>query len=292
MIVLELLKAIFYGILEGVTEWLPISSTGHIILLSQFLPLDFSGLYPQELAARFFEMFEVVIQLGASLAVAVLFFDRLNPFCSLKKGFLDRSRVSLWIKIGVACMPSAAAGIFLQTCFPKLLDSLYTPLVVSATLIIYGALFIAIERVKEKEYIAEYEIGDISYVRAFSIGCFQALAIIPGTSRSGATVIGARCFGMSRRAAAEFSFFMALPTMLGASVIKAIGFFGYLSESGTGFPAVSALILIASFVTAFAVSLATIRFLISFAAEKGFAPFGVYRIILGIAVIVYFVFVK
>lgn len=291
MIVFELLKAIFYGILEGVTEWLPVSSTGHIILLSELLPLDFSGLCAKEFAAEFFDMFEVVIQLGASLAVVFVFFRKLNPFVSMKKGFIDKGKLSLWVKIGVACMPSAAVGIFLQTCFPRLLDLLYTPLVVAAMLIIYGVAFIAMERLGGRDS-RELSIEDISYVRAFSIGCFQSLAIIPGTSRSGATIIGARCFGTSRRAAAEFSFFMALPTMLGASVIKAVGFFGYLSESGESIPALSAAILIASFVTAFAVSMATIRFLISFATEKGFAPFGVYRIILGIAVGVYFLFIK
>ena len=292
MIVLELLKALFYGVLEGITEWLPVSSTGHIILLSHLLPLDFSGICSNKFATEFFEMFEVVIQLGAVLDVAVLFFGDLNPFVSLKKGLLDRSRLSLWIKIGVACMPSAAAGIFLQTCFPVLLDSLYTPSVVAAMLLLYGALFIVIERVKEKGRKNEYGIEDISYVRAFAVGCFQALAIIPGTSRSGATVIGARCLGMSRSDAAKFSFFMAIPTMLGASAVKVLGFFGYVSENHISVPAYSLAILLVAFAAAFAVSVVSIKFLLAFAAKKGFAPFGVYRIILALIVILYFAFIK
>ena len=292
MIVFELLKAIFYGVLEGITEWLPISSTGHIILLSELLPLSFDRLYGEEFAAEFFEMFEVVIQLGAICAVAVIFFGRLNPFTSRNKDFLDREKLKLWVKIAVACMPSAAAGIFLQVCFPALLDSLYTPTVVAAMLIVYGILFIVVERVRNKKSTRDHAVEDVSCVRAFAIGCFQALSIVPGTSRSGATVLGARCLGVSRSAAAEFSFFMAIPTMLGASAIKALGFFKYVSESGTTVPVFSIVILITALVSAFATSLAAIKFLMSYVSKKGFQAFGVYRIILGSIVIIYFAFIK
>lgn len=292
MIFTELLKAIFYGILEGVTEWLPISSTGHIILLSEFLPLSFDRLYGESFAAEFFEMFEVVIQLGAICAVAVIFFRRLNPFTSRKNGLIDKEKLILWIKIAVACIPSAAAGIFLQVCFPALLDSLYTPTVVAAMLIIYGILFIIVERVRNEKNSKDLTVEAVSYVRAFAIGCFQALSIIPGTSRSGATVLGARYLGMSRSAAAEFSFFMAIPTMLGASAVKVLGFFEYVSESGTTVPVFSIVILITALVSAFATSLAAIKFLMSYVSRKGFEAFGVYRIILGVIVIIYFAFVK
>lgn len=292
MIIFEILKAIFLGIIEGITEWLPISSTGHIILLSELLPLSFDRLYGESFAAEFFEMFEVVIQLGAICAVAVIFFRRLNPFTSRKRGFLDKEKLMLWIKIAVACMPSAAAGIFLQVCFPALLDSLYTPKVVAAMLIIYGVLFIVVERVRSGKNTKDLTVEDVSYVRAFAIGCFQALSIIPGTSRSGATVLGARCLGMSRSAAAEFSFFMAIPTMLGASAVKVLGFFEYVSESGATVPVFSIVILITALVSAFATSLAAIKFLMSYVSRKGFEAFGVYRIILGVIVIIYFAFVK
>ena len=292
MIVFELLKALFYGIVEGITEWLPISSTGHLILLSEIFPLSFATLYGGEFAAEFFEMFEVVIQLGAIAAVAVIFFDDLNPFVSVRKGFLDRGKIGLWVKIGVACMPSAAAGIVLQRCFPSFLDSLYDPRTVAAMLIVYGVLFIVVERVRDDKGELGYSIEDISYVRAFAIGCFQALSIVPGTSRSGATVLGARCLGLSRGESARFSFFMAIPTMLGASAIKALGFFEYVSESGVSVPALSIVMLLIACVSAFAVSLVSIRFLMSYAAQKGFEPFGVYRIILGLIVILYFTFIK
>jgi len=282
MIVLEILKAVLYGILEGVTEWLPISSTGHIILLSELLPLDFSR-YGEKFSAEFFEMFEVVIQLGAIAAVAWIFFGRLNPFC--------RKNLPLWTKIIVACIPAAALGIIFQIFFEELLNRLYNPVTVAVTLIGYGVLFIAVERGKKVEN-QSLDAESIGYGRAFAIGCFQALSIIPGTSRSGATVLGARCLGVSRVAAAEFSFFMAVPTMLGASGIKSIGFIKYLLESGESFPAECAVILAAAMISAFAVSLAAIKFLMSFVSKRGFAPFGVYRIILGIAVIAYFGFLK
>ena len=280
----ECIKAIIYGIVEGITEWLPVSSTGHLILLGDTLTLDAVN----DLGEQYASMFEVVIQLAAVLAVLFSYKSCLLPRKENKKEVL-----TLWKKLTLATLPAAVIGLLADMLCERLFGSdldtlLFTPQTVAAALIVYGILFIIVEKLTKSKSL-DAELG---YRSALAIGFFQALAIIPGTSRSGATVIGARCFGTSRRAAAEFSFFMALPTMLGASVIKAIGFFGYLSESGTGFPAVSALILIASFVTAFAVSLATIRFLISFAAEKGFAPFGVYRIILGIAVMLYSAFVK
>ena len=287
MIVFKLLVALIYGILEGVTEWLPISSTGHIILLSEFLPLDFSGVCSEELAAEFFEMFEVVIQLGAILAVLVLFFDELNPFCSVRKGFPDRA--DLWLKLGVACAPSAAVGIALQICFPKLLKGLYNWQTVSAMLIAYGLLFMLADRIADKNEKSE---ADVSYAAALAIGCFQALSIVPGTSRSGATMLGARCLGMSRRSAARFSFFMAIPTMLGASLIKTAGFVGYVIESRTAVPPICIAILAVAFSAAFAVSALTLRFLISFTSAHGFTPFGVYRILLALAVVLYFTFIR
>ena len=180
MIVFQLLKALLYGILEGITEWLPVSSTGHIILLSELLPLDFSGICSSELASEFFEMFEVVIQLGAILAVLVMFFDELAP---LTHSGLDRTRLSLWGRIAVACVPSAVVGIALQICFPKLLKGLYNWQTVSAMLIAYGLFFMVTDRLADKKEKRDAE--NISYASALAIGCFQALSIVPGTSRSG-----------------------------------------------------------------------------------------------------------
>lgn len=292
----ELLRAILYGTVEGVTEWLPVSSTGHLILLNAVPALAIGTSLPPELRAEFCEMFEVVIQLGAILAVIVFFFDRLYPF-SLKKHPKSREEsrraLRLWAKIAVSCLPAAVAGVAADLLLERLtgrdLNSLlYTPAVVSAALIIYGVLFIVVEHLRKGKTPVTNDAEGIGFARALTVGAFQALAIIPGTSRSGSTVLGACCLGISRTAAAEFSFFMAIPTMLGASFIKCVGFIGYLSESGASLPCGEIAALAAAFVTAFLVSLAIVRFLLDFVRRHSFSAFGIYRILLGIAVVLWF----
>ncbi len=292
----ELLRAILYGIVEGVTEWLPVSSTGHLILLEAIPALELGASMSPELRAEFSEMFEVVIQLGAILAVVVSFFDRLYPF-SLKKHPKSREEtrrvLCLWAKIAVSCLPAATVGLVIDRLLERLTGRdlnalLYSPAVVSAALIIYGVLFIAVERLRRGKAPLTADIDGISFSRAFTIGIFQTLAIIPGTSRSGSTVLGACCLGISRPAAAEFSFYMAIPTMLGASILKGAGFIGYLLESGSALPPVELAALLAAFITAFLVSMAVVRFLLDFVRRHTFSAFGIYRILLGAAVAIWF----
>lgn len=293
----ELLRALIYGIVEGIAEWLPVSSTGHLILLGELPALALGeGLVPS-LRDEFLEMFDVVIQLGAILAVAVRFFDRLFPFLRIKNIRENRpacrAALLLWAKIAVASLPAAAVGTVIDSLLEKAtgrdIDGwLYTPAVVAAALVIYGVLFIVIERIRRGKAPRVTDTGSITLREALTIGIFQALAIIPGTSRSGSTVLGACCLGVSRPVAAEFSFFMALPAMLGAGTLKCLGFVKYISASGDVLPAVSLAALAVAFITAFAVSLAVIGFLTDFVKKHSFSAFGVYRIILGIAVILYF----
>ena len=265
---LVFLKAILYGILEGVTEWLPISSTGHLILLSEVLHLDVSD--------AFFEVFEVVIQLGAILAVAVLFFEKLNPVSRVKSKAERKSTWRLWGIVLLAVLPSAVLGLL----FDDLLDAyLYRAPVVAATLIFYGILFLLPERKSRSQELVASE--RIPWQTALGIGCFQVLSLIPGTSRSGATILGGMLLGLSRTVAAEFSFFLGIPTMLGAGALKAIKFF----LSGAALTANEILILFTATATAFLVSLAAIRFLLDFVRRHSFAAFGVYRILLGATVL-------
>ena len=270
---IELLKSILYGIVEGITEWLPVSSTGHLILLGEFCPLHVS--------AAFSEMFDVVIQLGAILAVIVLFFRKLNPFAPSKTASEKRGTWSLWFRVCVAVIPSAAVGVLLDDWLD---EHLYNYVTVAIALVIYGILFILIEKFKPADKAAVTTVESIDYKLAFLIGAFQMLALIPGTSRSGSTILGAMLLGCSRAAAAEFSFFMAIPTMLGASLLKVVKLFA----EGVTVTATEWGILAVASVTAFVVSLAAIKFLMDFVKRHSFASFGWYRIMLGAVVIGYF----
>ncbi|MCD8056420.1 MAG: undecaprenyl-diphosphate phosphatase [Clostridiales bacterium] len=275
---LEILKAIFFGIVQGITEWLPISSTGHMILLDEFIHLDVSE--------DFMELFEVLIQLGSIIAVLVVYFTKLNPFSPKKTPKEKKSTWHMWMCVIAGVIPSAVAGILLDDWFNEHFYNWYT---VAATLIIYGIAFIVIERLNRGR---EYKINspeDIDIKTALLIGCFQVLAIIPGTSRSGSTIIGAMLLGTSRTAAAEFSFFMAIPTMLGASLLKGVKI---LAIDGLAVTANEWLLLAVASVVAFLVSLAVIKFLVGFVRRHSFSSFGVYRIILGAAVIIYFAIVS
>lgn len=272
---IEFLKAILFGIVEGITEWLPVSSTGHIILLDAFVALDVSE--------AFMELFEVVIQLGAILAVLVLYFHRLNPFSSKKTAAEKATTWHLWFAVVVGVIPSAVLGLLLDDWFDA---NFYNWQTVSITLILYGIAFIVIERLRRGK---EYKIDDadsITMKTALMIGAFQVLAIIPGTSRSGSTILGAMLLGVSRTAAAEFSFFMAIPTMLGASGLKAVKL--VLEGGASAVTTEEWLLLLTATVVAFVVSLAAIKFLVGFVRRHSFSAFGVYRILLGCAVILWF----
>ncbi len=293
--IVKIIVAILYGIVEGITEWLPISSTGHLIIFKEFIGLDVGSGLGQAFSDEFWEMFEVVIQLGAILAVAVMFFRALNPFAHSKSAIEKKSTWNMWLKIIVASIPAAAVGIILDRIIENItgrdIDGwLYNAWVVSAALIIYGILFIAIERAHRGKEPKIGSIDEISFRTAFLVGIFQMLAIIPGTSRSGSTILGAILLGMSRTAAAEFSFFMALPAMAGASLIKMYGFFDYVSESGVSVPADAWVTLAAAFASAFVVSMIAIKFLMDFVRRHTFSAFGVYRIALGTVVLIYFIF--
>ena len=269
----ELLKSLLYGIVEGITEWLPVSSTGHLILLGELFPLSVSP--------AFSEMFDVVIQLGAILAVIVLFFRKLNPFAPSKTSLEKKNTWGLWLRVCVAVIPSAAVGVLLDDWLD---EHLYNYITVAVALIVYGILFILIERFKPADKASVTAVEGINYKLAFLIGVFQMLALIPGTSRSGSTILGAMLLGCSRAAAAEFSFFMAIPTMLGASLLKVVKLFA----EGVTVTALEWGILAVASVTAFVVSLAAIQFLMDFVKKHSFASFGWYRIVLGALVVGYF----
>ena len=287
---IQIITAVIYGIVEGITEWLPVSSTGHLILLDEFLSFS---LAPNEVfTAEFCEMFDVVIQLGAILAVVVTYFSRLWPL-SPKKGKSENIRIwKLWGKVLIASVPAALAGIVFDKILEKIsgkdIDGwLYNAPVVVAALIIYGVFFILIEKFNKKKAVVE-SVDDITIKQSFAIGVFQMLAIIPGTSRSGSTILGSMLIGLSRTAAAEFSFFMAIPAMAGASLIKALGFVSYVAEFDVAVPALAWVILAVGAIVAFGVSMVAIKFLTDFVKKHSFIPFGVYRIILGAALIVWF----
>lgn len=291
---IEFLKAILFGIVEGITEWLPISSTGHLILLDEFISLNVAPNLDKTFADEYFSMFEVVIQLGAILAVVVMFFGKLNPL-SPSKTHEERLGVwKLWGKVLIASIPAALIGIvgdkLLEKATGKDIDGwIYNWICVSAALIIYGILFIIIEKkLARSKNDAIISVNDISCKKAFAVGLFQAISIVPGTSRSGSTILGSRMIGISKEAAAEFSFFMGIPAMAGASLIKGAGFFSYVSESGVKVPLTAWLVLLVASAVAFIVSIAAIKFLMDFIKKHSFAPFGVYRIILGAIVIGYF----
>lgn len=274
--VVELLKAALFGIVEGVTEWLPISSTGHLILLDEFITLNMSD--------EFKSMFDVVIQLGAILAVIVLFFHKLNPFAPSKSGEEKKQTWGLWFKVVAAIIPSGIVGVL----FDDWMDAhLHNGIVVSIALIVYGIAFILVERRREGKYLnkaAVSDVYDITYKTALIIGLFQCLSLIPGTSRSGSTILGAILIGVGRSAGAEFSFFMAIPTMLGASAIKGLKFLlSGVSATGTEIS-----VLIVGCVVSFVVSLLVIRGLMQYVRSHSFSAFGVYRIVLGIIVLAYF----
>lgn len=291
---LEILKAVIFGVVEGVTEWLPVSSTGHLILLDEFLRLNVAPNLGAEFAEEYMSMFEVVIQLGAILAVAVTFFARLNPFSRAKSEGERRGIYSLWLKICVASVPAALIGVvgdkILEIATGKDIDGwIFNPITVAAALIVYGALFIVIEKIHSGKVDIVDSVDLISYRQAMLIGCFQSLSIVPGTSRSGSTVLGARILGVSRPAAAEFSFFLGIPAMAGASLIKGYGFFDYVSESGVNVPLLAWAVLLVASLVAFGVSVVAIRFLVDFVKKHSFSPFGIYRIILGALVLIYFI---
>ena len=274
---LEFLKAVLFGIVEGVTEWLPISSTGHLILLTELVALDVSD--------EFRSMFDVVIQLGAILAVVVLYFRKLNPFDLTKTPSEKKQTWRLWFLVVASIIPSGLVGVL----FDDWMDEhLHNATVVAAMLIVYGVAFLLVERMYHGKRLKIQEAGQMDLPTALGMGLFQCLSLVPGTSRSGATILGGILVGASRPAAAEFSFFMAIPTMLGASAIKLLKFF----LSGAAFGGAEIGILAIGCVVSFVVSLLVIKGLMEYVRRHSFAAFGVYRIILGIAVLAYFALVK
>ena len=270
---LELLKAILFGIVEGITEWLPVSSTGHMILLDEFVKLKVSP--------EFYEMFQVVIQLGAIGAVLLLFFQKLNPFSPQKNHKQKHNTWVLWIKVVIAVLPSAVLGLALDDWMDA---HLYNYLVVAIMLIVYGVAFLFVERINEQREAKIKTVNQIDYKTALLIGAFQCLSLIPGTSRSGATILGAILLGVSRPAGAEFSFFLAIPTMLGASALKVLKFM----LEGVKVTGMEMLILLVGTVVSFLVSVLVIKALMDYVRKRSFSAFGYYRIVLGFLVIGYF----
>jgi undecaprenyl-diphosphatase len=271
--IFEILKAILFGIVEGITEWLPVSSTGHLILLDEFIQLKVS--------AEFYEMFEVVIQLGAILAVIVLFFHKLWPFSAKKSAAEKKDTWNLWFKVLVAVIPSAVLGLLLDDWMDA---HLYNYVVVAIALIFYGVAFMLVEKRNAGKSFAVKRVYEIDYKTALLIGAFQCLSLIPGTSRSGSTILGAILLGVARPAGAEFSFFLAIPTMLGASGLKLLK---YLLE-GLLPTANEIAVLIVGCIVSFLVSLLVIKVLMDYVRRHSFSAFGVYRIVLGAAVLGYF----
>ncbi len=277
MSIIEILKVIVLGIIEGITEWLPISSTGHLILADEFIQLD--------VTPEFMEMFRVVIQLGAIMAVVFLYFSRLWPFRNQKDApnvlqrYVDMDKMVLWFKILVACLPAVAIGLP----FDDLLEEkLYNYVVVALMLILYGVIFLIIENYNARRQPVVTDLGELTFKIAFFIGVFQVLSLIPGTSRSGSTIIGGILLGASRTVAAEFTFFLAIPVMFGASLLKLVKF-------GFHFTGAEAGILLLGMLTAFLVSVLAIKFLMGYIKKHDFKAFGWYRIVLGVLVFGYFI---
>jgi len=265
---IEILKAVLLGIVQGITEWLPISSTGHMILVDEFIKLNFSDVYVNT--------FLVVIQFGSILAVLTLYFHKLNPFSPRKSLEQKKDTMSLWFKVVVAVIPSGVIGILFED---KIDELFYNPVVVALALIVYGIIMIIIEGNRRRSKVKDF--SDMSYGLAFTIGIFQCLALIPGTSRSGSTIIGAMLLGTSKFVATEFSFFMAIPTMLGASAVKLI-------KAGFGFSGFEWLVLGIGSLVAYIVSIFAIKFLMDYIRKHDFKAFGYYRIVLGFLVLAYF----
>lgn len=265
----ELLKVILLGVVEGLTEWLPVSSTGHMILVDEFIRLDVSK--------GFMDMFLVVIQLGAILAVVALNFEKLNPFSSWKTKREKKDTVQLWMKVILACIPAAVIGLMFNDYME---EHFMTAPVVASTLIFYGAMFIWVENYNKNRRPSVTDLAKLDYRTAFIIGMFQVLSLVPGTSRSGATILGGILFGASRYVAAEFTFFLAIPVMFGASLLKMVKF-------GLHYTGTELLILAVGMVTAFVVSILSIKFLLQYIKKNDFKPFGWYRIALGIIVLGY-----
>lgn len=269
---LEILKSVLFGIVQGITEWLPISSTGHMILLNEFVTLDVSP--------EFWEMFKVVIQFGSILAVVLVFWNRLFPFDFKEKPIIKKDIMVMWLKVIVGCIP---AGLLVVFGLDEVCDRLFQNyLTVAIMLIVVGVLFILIENNNKNKEAKITDISQLTFKTAFIIGIFQLIAaVFPGTSRSGSTIVGALLLGVSRTTAAEFTFFLAVPTMLGASLLKLLKF-------GLAFTGIELAILLVGMVVAFAVSVVVIRFLMDFVKKHDFKVFGWYRIVLGIVVIAYF----
>lgn len=274
MELVEIIKAVILGIIEGITEWLPISSTGHMILANEFIRLN--------MTAAFEEMFLVVIQLGAILAVVILYFYKLNPFSPKKPDKEKRDTVLLWLKVFTACLPAGIIGFLFDDQIDKMFYNYQT---VAITLILYGILFIVIEAWNKSRKARINEFTELNYKTAFLIGLFQVLSLIPGTSRSGATILGAILIGTSRYIAAEFSFFLAIPIMFGASAYK-------IAKFGFAFTGMEIAVLLTGMVVAFVVSILAIKFLIGYIKQHDFKAFGYYRIVLGIVVLLYFGLMK
>lgn len=279
----EYIKALILGIIEGITEWLPVSSTGHLIIFERLISLSFEGC-SEELKVLLRSTFDVVIQFGAILAVLMLYGKRLLP--------ISHSARMLWLKLAVSTLPAGIIGIgadiICEKIFGKDLDILlFRPEIVASTLIVYGILFILIEHMTSKSSCSVRDAESITFKQALAIGFFQSLAIIPGTSRSGATVIGARMLGIGRSAAAEFSFFAAIPVIGAASALKTADIVKYASTEAVRVPRSAVFIIVFASIIAFAVSLITIKFLTAFVKKHSFAPFGVYRIALGIIVLLF-----
>ena len=269
---IEILKVIFLGVVEGITEWLPISSTGHMLLVDEFLTINMS--------AEFMEMFFIVIQLGAIIAVILLFWKKMCPFQfkDKDKPVVNKEIISLWIKVIVACIPGAAVTLL----FDDFIEAhLHTPTIIAIALIVYGIAFIVVENWNKTRTPTTETLGDITYKTALLIGLFQVLSVIPGTSRSGATIIGALIVGVSRVAAAEFTFFLAVPVMIGYSLLKLVKF-------GFVFTGPEVMTLAIGMIVAFIVSILVISFLMSYIKKHDFKVFGWYRIVLGIAVLLFF----
>ena len=274
---IEVLKAVLFGIVEGITEWLPVSSTGHLILLNEFINLNVSE--------EFQSMFDVVIQLGAILAVCALFFRKLNPFDRGKNDEQKKQTWTLWFKVIAAIIPSGVVGVL----FDDWMDThLHNGIVVAVMLIVYGVAFIAVEKWNEHRELRYHDVNNLPWGTAMIIGVSQCLSLVPGTSRSGSTILGGMLAGVSRGTAAEFSFFMAIPTMVGASGIKLLKFF----LSGVSFTAMDMLILLVGCTVSYIVSLLVIKGLMNYVRKHSFSAFGVYRIVLGIAVLLYFLVIK
>ena len=269
----EIFKVIILGLVEGITEWLPISSTGHLILVDEFIKLDASD--------SFKEMFNVVVQLGAIMAVVVLYFNKLNPFSPKKSRHQKIHTIQLWMKVVVACLPAAVLGIL----FDDWMEAhFHNYIVVAIMLIVYGVLFIWVENWNKTTEPSVTKLSSLSYKTALFIGLFQVLSLIPGTSRSGATILGALLLGVSRYVAAEFTFFLAIPVMFGASGIKLLKFFG----EGAGITGMEVAMLSVGCIVAFVVSVIAIKFLMGYIKKNDFKVFGYYRIVLGILVLGYF----